>query len=446
MDSLRLRRKLLYDTLAAELGRYAADQGQSFLTAMKLSIRVATFAFVFPTVALSQTSSAFLQALRTHTHEIGEKAVLAAAAMPAERFQVRTTNGAATFGELLLDLASRSDRYCASISGARAPSYGRLSPGAAKDSLVARVRKAFQFCETTLAEVDESGFSTVATATDWEYTINLQRSRAYVAVQAVAFWAGRYDELASALRSAGQVPPRVCIGGGDCDSGQNLCKSTTAGRPGGTLTLSAAPFSVAGDGRGVYVQGDGTDVEAANSLALIFTSVHNPEPASLRTITIDLSKPVPAGGGVPLGVLNGRALVSDTHAAGAAVDTTRVRTAYSSIMAQWYTDPDYTLHSVLDIPIGTTVGAEQLSVNFAIGGVAHVLQVGPQPMWHCYSDTPAVNGMGTTRATIFRQSATRWVVDLHTGSIGRLFDVHLLPANAVDKGLYYVSLHFTVDK
>src|SRR5262249_16112479 len=157
----------------------------------------------------------------------------------------------------------------------------------------------------------------IAEGADWEYTVNLQRSRAYVAVQTIAFWANRYVEIANAVRATGRVPTRVCIGGGDCDSGQNLCKSTHPAPPGGTLTLADSPFPSASEGLGLYAQDNSSAVEAANSLALIFTSVHNPQAGSLRSISIDLGKPVPGGGGAPLGIQNARALVADAHAAGA---------------------------------------------------------------------------------------------------------------------------------
>jgi hypothetical protein len=55
-----------------------------------------------------------------------------------------------------------------------------------------------------------------------------------------------------------------------------------------------------------------------------------------------------------------------------------------------------------------------------------------------------MNGDGTTRATIHRVTATEWVVDLPPGSVGRLFDIHLSASNAINKGLYYVSLHYIV--
>ncbi len=101
---------------------------------------------------------------------------------------------------------------------------------------------------------------------------------------------------------------------------------------------------------------------------------------------------------------------------------------------------------MLEIPIGTTVKTPQLDVGFRINGRAHVLQMGPQPFGHCYSDGTAIHGNGTTQGTIWREAEDKWIVDLPAGSIGRLFDNHLGDPNAVNLGLYFVSLHFVVGK
>jgi hypothetical protein len=37
-------------------------------------------------------------------------------------------------------------------------------------------------------------------------------------------------------------------------------------------------------------------------------------------------------------------------------------------------------------------------------------------------------------------------MDLPPGSVGRLFDIHLLEPNAVNKGLYHVSLHYVIER
>jgi hypothetical protein len=142
-----------------------------------------------------------------------------------------------------------------------------------------------------------------------------------------------------------------------------------------------------------------------------------------RTITIDLSRPVAGGGGVPLGIVQSHGV---------------------EVMAQWYKEADQTQHSVVEIPVGSEVKAEQANVVFNLDGVRHALQMGPQPLGHCFSDGSAMTGVGTSRATIRRVSETEWSVELPPGSAGRLFDIHLGEPNAIDRGLYYVSLKFDI--
>jgi hypothetical protein len=114
------------------------------------------------------------------------------------------------------------------------------------------------------------------------------------------------------------------------------------------------------------------------------------------------------------------------------------------LASQWYTDSSHVAHSIRDIPIGTTVISEQTDIGIHINGVYHILQMGPQRYGHCFSDGSTTYGDGTTRATIRRTTATEWIVDLPLGSIGRLFDIHLSAPNAVNKGLYYVSLRYVI--
>jgi len=153
---------------------------------------------------------------------------------------------------------------------------------------------------------------------------------------------------------------------------------------------------------------------------------------------VDLNHPVPGGGGVLRGVI-----VEDGVWHGNILPGSQL---FSEIVAQWFTDPDFTQHSLLDIPVGTTVNAEQIDLDFHIQGVHHVLQMGPQPVGHCFSDGTAIHGRGTSRGTITRTTVGRWVVDLPNGSIGRLFDDHIADKFAVDRGLYFVSLHFVLER
>jgi hypothetical protein len=69
--------------------------------------------------------------------------------------------------------------------------------------------------------------------------------------------------------------------------------------------------------------------------------------------------------------------------------------------------------------------------------------MGPRPVGFCVErGRTLVHGTGTSSGTIYRASQTMWVTDLPAGSVGRLFDVSNTPRNAVDRGLYYIRLHY----
>ena len=98
----------------------------------------------------------------------------------------------------------------------------------------------------------------------------------------------------------------------------------------------------------------------------------------------------------------------------------RERRSSASTRARYAGEGDPALrraHLLHDIPVGPSVNASQMDVQFRIDGVDHALQMGPQPVGHCFSDVPAVHGGGTTTGTIVRPDSTTWIVDLPPRSL-----------------------------
>ena len=229
--------------------------------------------------------------------------------------------------------------------------------------------------------------------------------------------------MAGAAGGGGNKLP-TCSGASDCAAGPMVCTgedNTTTIAP---AVLSDFSSGVSSDGLGPYVQGSGGASPiiiwaAFLSLDKASRSVKHP-----RTYSVNLSHPVPGGGGIALGTI--------TDATGD-ID----------LETQWIRvgNARRNLH---DIPIGETVIASQMNVTFHINGHYHLLQMGPQPYGHCHSAPTAVFGTGTSTGTITRESATKWVIDLPQGSIGRLFDLYNTDQYAVDKGLYYTQVHYEI--
>lgn len=199
----------------------------------------------------------------------------------------------------------------------------------------------------------------------------------------------------------------------------------------GTTIVADRPGGVSSDGRGPYRKGEGGVVDSrAGSEGALTIDARTVKDA--RSLTVNLSKPVPGGGGVPLGIV----------------------TSPGGLLTQRVMVGD-TVQNLVDIAVGQTVPAALISVAFAINGRLHLLQMGPVANGHCMPVRNRVHGTGTSSGTIFRASQTTWVIDLPAGGVGRLFDMQgsqpvgspfTSPPweDAVDKGLYYVELHYEI--
>jgi hypothetical protein len=196
--------------------------------------------------------------------------------------------------------------------------------------------------------------------------------------------------------------------------------------------IADLPDGVSSDHRGPYIKGVGGVIDSRVGNEAVLTIYHQKADTitNPRTFSVNLSKPVSRGGGVPLGIVT-----SDNrwpmHGVG--------------ILAQWGNIGD-SFQNLNKIDVGQTVKAAQVNVNLNIGGRFHVLQMGPQAHGHCMTRSNLVHGKGTSSGTIHRASQTKWVVDVPAGSIGRLFDVADGNRRAVDKGLYYVHVHYEIGR
>jgi hypothetical protein len=371
-------------------------------------------------------------ALRQYTKSLAERAILAANAMPEDLYSFKPTPRQASFAMLVTRLSQRTEYLCSRLSSAQVPVRPALPATADKTTLVARLRETFDLCDDWFDRISD------AQAAD-SITVDMReafpfaprkRTRAEAMTLATAYWADMYAQMGQYLRLNGRVPPVPCARDVDetttCDSGWGVCRPTPQGGFPAIATLSDGPYSIRSDGRGSYVHGvDGATVWAGNVLVIVWLYPTPRDAVNPRTVLVDLTKPLPGGNGTPLGIIAERS---------------------GEVHAQWYSEADKSQHNTVAIPDGTKVTAQQANVVFSINGVRHALQMGPQPLGHCFSDGSVMHGEGTTTATIERTTETQFVVDLPPGSIGRLFDIHLGEPNAVDKGLYNVSLRYVIQR
>lgn len=250
------------------------------------------------------------------------------------------------------------------------------------------------------------------------------------------------------IRRAQQEP--TCAGGngpGSCSPrGYTLSASCEAlaarkglaapsGRSAGFVVLSDSGYSIRSDGKGPYRNGSANVRVLAAAGAVLF--LHGTSGDAVRSFAVDLNHPVPGDIGRKRGRVKADGWPGALVPAGA---------NYQLELGALYLSADTTIWGVTRIPVGATVPASNIGLSFYLNGLLHVLQVGPIPWDFCSADGTTVHGDGTTPGTITRTSPTTWVVDLPPGSIGRLFDVHRAPSNAVNKGLYFVSFHYVVEQ
>lgn len=369
-------------------------------------------------------------ALRANTKESGAKLLLVIDAVASDRFSFRPSQLQMTFEQLALLLADRNDHLCGRIAGVASPDRSDLSDSAPKNVVVDRIRETFQFCNDAFGKLTDAnlGDTIIVDVRNERLGPPRPRTRASAIGLLISYWADTDAQLSQYLRLTGRIPPIPCTGEIElnCASGEYRCFETSRGVEGSTFILSDSGYTVTSDGRGRYLRGTSNVIitYAGRAAVMVFGAV--PSNSSPRAIRVDLSRPVPGGGGIALGTVTDS---SDLE-----------------VGAQMQMDPTYLAHSVVEIPIGRTVPAAQTDVQFHINGVTHALQMGQQPVGHCFSDGTAIRGSGTSQGTVTRRDSTTWEVDLPRGSVGRLFDVHLGYPNAIDRGLYYVSLHFLIKK
>lgn len=394
-----------------------------------------------PSSSASQAPSPVAAAFGQQARNTQERVLLLAEAMPADGYLFRATPQEPTFAQVLVELRNANLYACSLLSGVDRPDSPDLFSGSPKDAIVSGLLGSQRFCGSQLSLLRDSALAeSVALDMRPQFGPPLPPvSIAEALMVMTAYWTDVHARLAGYFRLYGLVPPKPCGNGGpenNCGSGRSMCFSTTASRggPGFRFELSDAPYSVTSDGLGPYSYGTSNVVVTGASLAAVMQlGSTSADGSQARSIRVDLDHPVPGDIGAPLG------LIVDNHDV--------------EVGAQWYADPEVVAgvatgrrlaHSVLDIPVGTHVTAELIAVQLHIDGVHHSLQMGRQPGGHCFSDGTAMFGTGTSLGTIFRADSTTWVVDLPAGSVGRLFDDHLSHPNAVNRGLYYVSLHFVL--
>ena len=170
---------------------------------MKKSLLLIPLAISYLTAtAAAQGAAPVSDALRSTSKRAGTNLIAAAEEMPAGKYGFKPTPAQMSFGDVIAHLAGGNDFLCSSISGATAPKRPEIKGGAPKEKLVSALRESFQFCESALDKVNDSGLSQKV-----PFFGNREVSRAEMMLAAAEDWADHYSQLAIYLRLNGLLPP-----------------------------------------------------------------------------------------------------------------------------------------------------------------------------------------------------------------------------------------------
>jgi hypothetical protein len=102
----------------------------------------------------------------------------------------------------MVHLAQGNDYLCGTIGGVKAPTRTKVAATDGKESLVARLRETFTFCDQTLAPLTDANL-----AEQLPFFGGRKLSRAAVMTLTTADWADHYSQYANYLRLNGMLPP-----------------------------------------------------------------------------------------------------------------------------------------------------------------------------------------------------------------------------------------------
>ena len=132
-----------------------------------------------------------------------QKNILAAVeSMPAEKFGYKPTPDQMSFAHLVMHITESNYGMCAKLADISAPKTEELKETDSKDNLLAAARASFDFCSSSLANLDDSKMGDTM-----DFFGRMQGPRAMAAFFLTGGWADHYAAAAMYLRLSGILPP-----------------------------------------------------------------------------------------------------------------------------------------------------------------------------------------------------------------------------------------------
>jgi hypothetical protein len=169
----------------------------------RLSVALAsTLAVSFTPAFASAQTAPVAQAFRNDEKTVGKNLMAAAEVMPEAKYSFKPTPAQMSFGAIVEHLIEGNDQLCGEIGGVKAPTRTKIAATDSKAALTARLKETFEFCDKSLAALDDSKLSE-----ELPFFGGSKMSRAGIEMVTVGDWADHYSQMAIYLRLNNLLPP-----------------------------------------------------------------------------------------------------------------------------------------------------------------------------------------------------------------------------------------------
>ncbi len=171
---------------------------------MKIRIYCAalTALALLPRVSSSQQASPVADAFRDYAKSSAKNLIAAAEAFPADKYSYKPTPAQMSVGDIVVHLAQGNDYLCGTIGGMKAPERTKVSGTDSKETLMARLRETFTFCDQALASLTDASLGE-----ELPFFGGQKMTRAAVMTLTTGDWADHYSQYANYMRLNGLLPP-----------------------------------------------------------------------------------------------------------------------------------------------------------------------------------------------------------------------------------------------
>lgn len=167
-------------------------------------MRIAKYTAILAVATFSSVASAqspVADAFRHFEASEAKNLIAAAEEFPANKYSYKPTPAQMSFGDIVAHLSGGNDALCGTIAGTKAPTRAKLAAKPTKAELVARLKETFEFCNTSLASLDDSKLNESMSV------FGMTMTRAGVMTLTTGDWADHYSQSAIYMRLNGMLPP-----------------------------------------------------------------------------------------------------------------------------------------------------------------------------------------------------------------------------------------------